>query len=570
MRKLYFYRNYDQWKGIDIAVENEINELCFLIQIPDLDDIDRLNEGVASFKATFEGGLGEATGVVHNKERRIVKLINIPPEILATNGLYKVTFTLSKKIGEEVIIEKTATQTFSILEAVELSEDYIKNYDRYDEITQLLEKFYEEKVIDLTMYAKTEDVEKIIEEALNGIDIDTIIAELESKGLYITSEQLTQRLTEIKKEHESMVNAYLARYATLDNLKSYTKSTDLNSYLGLYNYAKLKDLNNYVEKETDKTLTSNDFTDELKNKLENIPEQGHYDDTEIREMIDQKASISFVKEYCKDIVIGDNFYDKSYIDEQINNINDTHEEDITNIENELPTFLKKEEYLYADGINSDDVTFDEKTLTQILNEISTELLYKEIEIKNFNSTLISHLYEFNVNQIYGITLRWELNKTPIYQSINNYNGVLSENDREITINKTISSDTDFILTVIDERGIEKKSVVSLKFVFPSYYGTYNDILNVNDITSGNKIIIENKDTTINMSYTNSKIFFAYPKSFGKLIDIKDGNGLSYINDFIYDGTNFGMNGTSYNVYKLDERATVESISFSFIFEKEEE
>ena len=106
--------------------------------------------------------------------------------------------------------------------------------------------------------------------------------------------------------------------------------------------------------------------------------------------------------------------------------------------------------------------------------------------------------------------------------------------------------------------------------FASYYGVYDDKLNVDIMKSGTKILINKENKTIDMSYTNSKIFFAYPKVFGELVDIKDNNGLSYFNDFIFNGTDYSANGTSYNVYMLDEKATCKNISYSLIFKKEEE
>ena len=184
--------------------------------------------------------------------------------------------------------------------------------------------------------------------------------------------------------------------------------------------------------------------------------------------------------------------------------------------------------------------------------------------------LISHLYEYRVDTINSITLQWELNKNPISQSINIYNGTLSVDDRQVTITTSISNDTNIRLVVVDEKGVEKESVISLKFVFPSYYGYYEDELYFDDITKWAKIIMDNKNKTIDMAYTNKKIFFAYPKVFGELADIKDNNGLSYLNDFIYNGIDYAVNGTNYNVYMLDERATVKNISYSLIFEKEEE
>lgn len=574
MKKLYFYRKYDQWKGIDFAVEDEINDISFLIQIPDLDDIERMYEGIASLKATFEDGLlGEATGVVHNKDRRIIKLINIPPEILTTNGIYRVSFALTTKRGEETIIERTAVQTFSILETVELNEEYIKNYDRYDEITQLLEKFYEEKVIDLTEYAKKEDVENLIEEALNGVNMDTIIAELETRGIYITSEELEERLESFKvnlSSREGFVNK-----TELNNiLVNYVKGIDLTSTLGLYvDNTKLNTrLKGYVEKIEGKELSSNDFTDELKDKLLKVREDGNYDDSEIRDLISKKASHNYVDEKIESLntINREDYYDKTIIDDYVDKHNrDISDlgDDIVDIENNIEeNYLKKEDYQYADGINTDDIISNEKTLTEILKE----LMYKEIEIKYFKSTLISHLYEFRVDTLTSITLQWELNKNPISQSINIYNGTIPTDSREITISTNINTDTDIILTVVDENGVEKKSIIPIRFVFASYYGVYDDKLNVDIMKNGTKILINKENKTIDMSYINSKIFFAYPKVFGELVDIKDNNGLSYFNDFIFNSTDYSANGTSYNVYMLDEKATCKNISYSLIFKKEEE
>ena len=567
-QKLYFQRHYDQWKGLDIAIEEEVDGYGLYIQIPDTNMEDG---SVTAISADFEGVGSIACSVVDEK-KKIIR-VEVPKVILANDGLYRVSFTIAyNSKGSESKIEKTAIQTFTILDTIEFSEEEIIADDRYSLLTDLLNQVQEEE-IDVSVFAKKEDVEKLIEEALNGVDMDTIIAELEARGIYITSEELEKRLESFKVSL-STGEGFVKKTELNNILVKYVKGTDLISTLGLYvDNTKLNTrLKGYVEKVEGKELSSNDFTDELKDKLLKVREDGNYDDSEIRDLISKKASHNYVDEKIESLnaISKEDYYDKTIIDDYVDKHNrDISDlgDDIVDIENNIEeNYLKKEDYQYADGINTDDIISNEKTLTEILRE----LMYKEIEIKDFKSTLISHLYEFRVDTLTSITLQWELNKNPISQSINIYNGTISVDSREITITTNINTDTDIVLTVVDENGVEKKSIIPIKFVFPSYYGTYENTLSVDNIRNGNKIIMDNKNTTINMNYTNSKIFFAYPKVFGELVDIKDNNGLSYFNDFIYNGTDYATGGTSYNVYMLDEKATCKNISYSLIFKKEEE
>ena len=145
---------------------------------------------------------------------------------------------------------------------------------------------------------------------------------------------------------------------------------------------------------------------------------------------------------------------------------------------------------------------------------------------------------------------------------------LNKDVRTATITCDIlNCDGKFTLRVVDKKGKVKTKEIVIKSVFPSYYGTYKDDLTMEDILASNKIIIDGqKNQHIEMTYTNSKVFFAYPKVFGELVDIKDHNGFSYFDDFIFDNT-FAHAGTSYNVYKLDFRASVPRITYSLIFKK---
>ena len=565
-QKLYFDRCYDQWRGLDIAIEEEVNgkgEVSgygLYIQVPDINMVDDGTINVIG--ALFEGIEEVVNGEVYDAEKRIIR-IGMPPQILANDGLYRVTFTISIKKDEETIVKNTAVQTFTILEAIEVSNEYIENYDKYSLLSELLKNATDTE-IDTSSFAKIEYVDKLVEEALNGVNLDNIMAELESKGIYVDKDEFKTTLSNYITKHDS------AQFAKASDLNSYAKSSWV-----MNNYATqsllTSSLKNYVLKETGKVLSSNDFTNALRDKLINIPDDGSdYDDTELRELIDKKVDFSTFDQWVKNSVNSKDYYDKTSVDEIVDNVYNIHEEDIQNIENELPSFLKKEDYQYADGINTDDVkTTEGLNLSDILNDIITKINYREIEIESFESTLIKHVYQFQVDKLDSVTLRWGLNKNPVSQTISNYDGTLSVEDREVIINKTIDKDTDFTLTVIDENGVEKSKTISIRFIQPSYYGTYEGTLTVDKIEIGNKMIILNDNQTIDMSYEDKKVFFAYPLSLGKLIDIKDGNGLSYLSDFVLDET-FGFNSTSYYVYKLESEASVSNITFSLIFTKEGE
>ena len=176
LQKLYFDRHYDQWKGLPVSIEEEVNGYGLYIQSPDLKDIDRIKEN-GQFFAIFEKLDEVAYGEVYDVDKRILRL-EMPPEILSKDGLYTVTFTTSYKKNEETIIKNSAIQSFSILDIIEVSDEYIENYDKYSLLNDLL-KNVQDTEIDTTMFAKTEEVEKLIEDALNGVDLNTILKELE-------------------------------------------------------------------------------------------------------------------------------------------------------------------------------------------------------------------------------------------------------------------------------------------------------------------------------------------------------------------------------------------------------
>ena len=149
-----------------------------------------------------------------------------------------------------------------------------------------------------------------------------------------------------------------------------------------------------------------------------MPEKGvEFDDTELRELIDKKASREFVLELFGDIKSIDltKYYTIEEIIEIIDNVNRTHSGNINNLENSIENeYLKKEDYEYSDGINTDDVKVNEE---QNLTQLIKELQYKEIEIEEFDTTYISNIREIG-DTIPYITFNWKLNKTIEIRGVN--------------------------------------------------------------------------------------------------------------------------------------------------------
>lgn len=554
--KLYFCRYYDQWKGKDIKlVEDEKNTYILYVQVPDVDMAEgSINMIYANF-STSDDTFIETVMCEYDSNTRIINLI-MPKFILTNNGLYKVNFNVEyNKNGSNKTDEKSAIQTFTIIDTIDIDDSEIENDDRYGILQDMIDELGNYK-IDTSNFPSKEEMQNAIDTAMEDVTIENIMAQLQ--GNYTTPQDVTKTI-------EAYGFAQKVHTPTYETLSRYVETTKLNERLRVY--AQLSELSKYVEREQGKQLSSNDFTNELKDKLVNMPDKGvEFDDTELREMIDKKASRDFVLELFGDIQSIDltKYYTIEEMTTIIDEINKTHSTNIDNLEDDVENiYLKKEDYEYADGINTDDVKVNEE---QSLTQLIEELKYKEIEIEDFKTTYISNIREYGDTFTY-VDFEWKLNKNPISQTLTDTMGTLSNNARNYHIGQRYTTNKTFILTVTDEK-VTKEKAITIQFVYPYLYGSFTEEnLLLNTLENGNKIIDVKNNQTIKLSYTDASVFFAYPSSYGNLEDIKDGNGLSYFDDFILQTSS--IRGENYNVYILQEKATVSNISFSFIFGKEE-
>lgn len=95
---------------------------------------------------------------------------------------------------------------------------------------------------------------------------------------------------------------------------------------------------------------------------------------------------------------------------------------------------------------------------------------------------------------------------------------------------------------------------------PTYYGVSDEIPTTEqDLLNLLKIVKNNKSYTFNNIIANNQhIVYAYPKSFGTLSNIKDGNGFSYVNS--YTRKEITCNSVEYYVYVLTSKTTVNGFS----------
>lgn len=260
IKKIYFNRLYNQWKGEPLYVEDGLRDDCLYVRIMDVKYEDgSINAVTADFK-DLNGYSYSVLGETNYKKK--LAIFKIPLSILSNNGIYEVGFSISYNSKDtDKNYKKTAIQTFEIVDAIESDDEAIKNDPKYPILTDLINQLANYK-IDMTAYPKKEEVNEMIDLKLDDFPIDKIIEKIQEDG-YITQDK---------------VNEILRDYVKKFDLGGYAKRTDLNKYITYITFNNTLDRyilkktveDNYVLKESGKQLSTHDFTDELYNKLIDI------------------------------------------------------------------------------------------------------------------------------------------------------------------------------------------------------------------------------------------------------------------------------------------------------------
>ena len=151
----------------------------------------------------------------------------------------------------------------------------------------------------------------------------------------------------------------------------------------------------------------------------------------------------------------------------------------------------------------------------------------------------------------------------IPKSISLIDCTVETSDTSYTYNKTISDTKTFTLSVTDSKNNVRSSSITFTFVYPFYYGTFTNSLTEADIKNEVKLVELKNNKTLTLTYNDMKVFYAYPKAYGELKSIKDGNGFEYLNDFNKEEMN--INSIPYYVYKIKNKASVSQIKYTFSF-----
>ena len=249
--------------------------------------------------------------------------------------------------------------------------------------------------------------------------------------------------------------------------------------------------------------------------------------------------------------------------------------------NEISMLQGPAAYSGEDNYCTCDPQMIEEIVTRIVEEqmkgvyerIET-LLQDDIEILYFESPKTNFEKGEVVEKVH---LMWELNVEPVSVHISGLGDVEPEMSGCVVYKKPITETTTFVLTVTDSKGKTKHASLTLTFGddvqqpgeelppvvsgVSCFYGTFTEELTGTTVSRGKKLKM-GESTSIEITYHNERVFFAYPVSQGLLDDIKDKNGFSYIDSFIMEEVNIGSE--RYYAYYSEERASGKGIKFIFI------
>ena len=540
MDKIYIGRKHDQWRGKPIYVEDEVDSKGYDLILPDV-DMKRGNINVISVE--FEDSQGVTYAVpceITSYDNRTINFF-IPNNILYNKGTYYAVFTVSYNAnGGTQDLDRSAKQSFKILETIEVSDSEIEEEPHYPLLLEMINSIADYKV-DTSNFPTFKDLEDIINASMEDVSVEAIMALIKEKG-YITKQDVTAYLTNV-----------LINYATKFELGDYAKKLDLYKYvttndltsLYLWHYVKTSDFNKkletLVEKDGEKTLTSNDFTDELKEKLLGIEE--------------------YVAQYVNDFM-------EKYIPPETEDEIQLSEELLEKINSSISKLEAEEMFYTKEQIN--ELNYTKEQIDLKLEDVIT--IGQIVSITSFECD-IDRVQEVNTN-IERIAFSWTTKN--ISDEIKYVLNVYRHSELIDTINipytftgytmfMDISDTTTFELQVIRHDEIADIKTIDINFVYPIYYGFVESLTDLyREVATQRSMINNNSEFSITLTYIDSIPFCAIPSSNVKYIaDIKDKNGLSYIDTF--ETASYMIGDKEYLIYYIAERATCSLMEYTFFY-----
>ena len=178
IKKIYFNRMYNQWRGEPLYVEDGLDDDKLYIRIMDVPDYKEgaINTITADYK-DLNGGTYTILGQMDFDKR--LAIFKIPLSILSNSGIYEVVFSLSFNAKDkEGLLLKTPIQTFEIVDTIESDDEAIAQDPNYPILVDLINQLAEYKV-DTSIFPTREEMMKTIEENLNKTSMEEILKESE-------------------------------------------------------------------------------------------------------------------------------------------------------------------------------------------------------------------------------------------------------------------------------------------------------------------------------------------------------------------------------------------------------
>lgn len=287
------------------------------------------------------------------------------------------------------------------------------------------------------------------------------------------------------------------------------------------------DLDTKVDKEDGKQLSTNDFTDTYKTKLDGL---NNYTLPKATASVLGGVKVASVRTSVMTTEEGKTENVINYGVEMDSN-------------GKLFVAVNKASEVEA-PTEASQINYGDKTVAQVLDE----LLYTPISISGFSN---NHSTNEKGQTITSLTFNWTLNKTPTSQKLNEE--TLSNSVRTHTLSSlSITNNTTYTLKVSDGK-TEKTASTSVNFLNKAYWGVASASDNIDNafvLGLSDSALTSSRARTITLNAgANQYIYYAFPTSFGTPKFTVGGfeGGFDLVKTFSF--TNASGYSENYYVYK---------------------
>lgn len=276
--------------------------------------------------------------------------------------------------------------------------------------------------------------------------------------------------------------------------------------------------------------------------------------------------------------MADNYVTKTYLQKQFEGYSEVLKE----------KFVMKGEAgdLSGNDLLDEDVTFVDKMggidanttfptgtpLEEIIKKMASKLIMPKVTLTSSLSTLV---YELGTTVRNGHTLTAkvtkgssDITKVEFFKGSTSVSVVTQNvaNGGNFTYSdgSNITSDTTYKVVVTNVEGKTVTSTLSVKFYNPYYHGVTSKGINdvtVTDISAMTKDISAKGTKTYNYTSNNLYCTIAFPKSYGQLTSILDGNGFQNLDSWRFK--EIEINSVPYYVYQTGTVVICNDFKYEF-------